>query len=225
MTNPALMRTILAILSPFVGFSVLGCDSQLTGPTSASETPQPPKPAPTVELVTPDTGSTSGDTWLKVTGTGFIAPALVTIGGIIVEGRFDHSDPPGTVLYANTPAHLEGAVDVVVTNPDRQTGTLAGGFTYASPDSFDFNGSWWGWGRNGQDIPILFTIENNRLTRVACDSATLEVRPPVPVSNGEFAVEEQEDVIVAGKIVAAGAAIGTINLWPCTRTDWSARRQ
>src|SRR5207244_10909677 len=31
------------------------------------------------------------------------------------------------------PAHAAGAVDVVVTNPDAQSGTLAGGFTYALP--------------------------------------------------------------------------------------------
>jgi hypothetical protein len=36
----------------------------------------------------------------------------------------------GTQMTATTPAHAAGAVNVVVTNPDTQTGTLTSGYTY-----------------------------------------------------------------------------------------------
>jgi hypothetical protein len=35
-----------------------------------------------------------------------------------------------TSITANTPAHPAGAVNVVVTNTDGQSGTLSSGFTY-----------------------------------------------------------------------------------------------
>ena len=38
-----------------------------------------------------------------------------------------------TSITATTPAHAAGAVSVVVTNTDAQSGTLANGFTYAAP--------------------------------------------------------------------------------------------
>jgi biopolymer transport protein ExbB len=38
-----------------------------------------------------------------------------------------------TQIYATTPAHAAGAVDVTVTNPDTQSGTLTNGYTYTGP--------------------------------------------------------------------------------------------
>jgi len=38
----------------------------------------------------------------------------------------------GTSITATTGAHATGAVNVVVTNPDGQSGNLSGGYTYAS---------------------------------------------------------------------------------------------
>lgn len=89
--------------------------------------PDPLDP-PTVTVVTPPTGGTLGGDPVTVTGTGFFAGATVTFDGV------DATDVVfinATTLTCVIPAHAEGAVDVVVTNPDDQTGTLADGFTYS----------------------------------------------------------------------------------------------
>ena len=59
---------------------------------------------------------------LSIRGGGEVGGVLAT--GVVVVGA-------GTIT-ATTPAHAAGVVDVVVTNPDSQSGTLAGGFTYGS---------------------------------------------------------------------------------------------
>ena len=66
---------------------------------------------------------------MTITGTGFLTGATVTLGGtaatnVIVVGA--------TSITATTPAHAAGAVNVVVTNTDTQTGTLNNGYTYTS---------------------------------------------------------------------------------------------
>ncbi len=43
-----------------------------------------------------------------------------------------------TSITATTPAHAAGAVNVVVTNPDTQSGTLASGFTYTAATAIGF---------------------------------------------------------------------------------------
>jgi hypothetical protein len=129
-------------------------------------------------------------------------------------------------MYLDTPAHVFGTVDVVVTNPDGQSGRLNGGYTYASPLTFDFNGTWSGYGNAGQDIPIRFTIQNNELIGVSCDTfATLTFSTPPLVTNGEFAFSRDDGVVVSGRIVSASGAVGTINLAPCTATRWGATKQ
>jgi hypothetical protein len=47
--------------------------------------------------------------------------------------------------------------------------------------------------------------------------------PAPPVSNGEFAFSREDGVAIAGRMVSAGYAIGTINLAPCTNADWFAK--
>ena len=86
-------------------------------------------PAPTVTSITPNRGVTAGGTSVTITGTGFVSNVTVTIGGL-----------PATVLTvsatsitATTRAGSVGAKDVVVTNPDTQTGTLTNGFNYFRP--------------------------------------------------------------------------------------------
>jgi hypothetical protein len=129
-------------------------------------------------------------------------------------------------MYLDTPAHVFGTVDVVVTNPDGQSVRLNGGYTYASPLTFDFNGTWEGYGNAGQDIPIVFTIRNNELISVSCDTfATLTFSTPPLVTNGEFAFSRDGGVVVSGRIVSASDAVGTINLAPCNGTTWGATRQ
>lgn len=88
---------------------------------------------PTLTSVSPATGVATGGTALTLTGTDFVTGATVTVGGVAATSVvFVNS----TSLTCVSPAGPLGAADVVVTNPDTQTGTLAAGFAYtaAPPD-------------------------------------------------------------------------------------------
>lgn len=89
-------------------------------------------PAPTVTAVSPNTGSTAGGTSVTITGANFVGTPSVVIGGANATGEvFVNS----TTLTATTPAHATGLVNVVVTNPDAQSGTLTNGYAYLPPPS------------------------------------------------------------------------------------------
>jgi len=101
-----------------------------TGTLTGGFTYSAPAPAPTVTGVSPNSGPAAGGTSVTVTGTNFVAGATVTFGGISASNV---SVTSGTTLTAVTPAHSSGAVNVVVSNPDGQSGTLTGGFSYSAP--------------------------------------------------------------------------------------------
>jgi hypothetical protein len=89
-------------------------------------------PAPTVTAVSPNTGSTGGGTSVTITGANFVGTPSVVIGGANATSEvFVNS----TTLTATTPAHAAGIVNVVVTNPDAQSGTLTNGYAYLPPPS------------------------------------------------------------------------------------------
>jgi Galactose oxidase-like, Early set domain/IPT/TIG domain len=88
-------------------------------------------PPPTVSTVTPNTGSSNGGTGLTITGTNFLAGATVSLGGTAATGV---TVVNSTSITATTAAHSAGAVNVVVTNTDAQSGTLPNGYTYITPD-------------------------------------------------------------------------------------------
>ncbi len=90
------------------------------------------EPAPSVGTVAPTAGAVSGGTALTITGTGFLTGAAVTVGGSTCTTVVVVS---ATQITCNTPAHLAGAVDIVVTNADQQVGTLANGYTYEAAPS------------------------------------------------------------------------------------------
>jgi hypothetical protein len=98
--------------------------SSANGYTYVSSTP-----APGVSTVSPTSGPTTGGTQITITGTGFVAGASVTLGGTAASGVVSNS----TTITATTPAHTAGTVDVAVTNPDGQSGSKAGAFTYNAP--------------------------------------------------------------------------------------------
>jgi hypothetical protein len=66
---------------------------------------------------------------IGIAGTGFLAGATVSFGGTPATGV---SLTSSTSITATAPAHAAGAVNVVVTNTDGQSGTLANGYTYTS---------------------------------------------------------------------------------------------
>ena len=84
-------------------------------------------PAPTISSIAPNAGPGSGGTAVTITGTGFLPGATVSFGGTAASGVNVVS---GSSITATTPAHAVGAVNVVVTNSDGQSGTLSNGYTY-----------------------------------------------------------------------------------------------
>jgi hypothetical protein len=90
----------------------------------------PPSSVVTVSEVTPNSGPTGGGTIVTISGSGFAAGAAVSFGGAAATSV---NVAGSTSITAITPAHAAGAVNVVVTNPDNQSGTLTGGYTYTAP--------------------------------------------------------------------------------------------
>lgn len=88
-----------------------------------------PPPPPAITSINPASGTELGGTEVTLTGTGFVDGATVTFGGVAATATEWDS---ATTMVAVTPPGTVGAADVVVTNPDAQAGTLAGGFAYLS---------------------------------------------------------------------------------------------
>lgn len=86
-------------------------------------------PAPTVTAVSPNFGPAAGGTSVTITGTDFVATPAVTFGGTAATGEVRINS---TTLTATVPAHATGLVNVAVTNPDAQSGTLTNGYFYAA---------------------------------------------------------------------------------------------
>ncbi len=95
--------------------------------TTLAASPPTACAAPTVTSVAPTSGPDTGGPAVTITGTNFVNGATVTFGGTAATGVTFVS---ATQIDVTTPAHAVGAVDVVVTNPDTQSGTLANGYTY-----------------------------------------------------------------------------------------------
>ena len=193
-----------------------GQTARLTAGFTYAEPPQP-----SVVAVSPTIGSTGGGTPLKITGPGFQYNVTVTIDGVVTKATLFNGS-----IYLTTLPHAAGSVDIVVSNPGGRTDPVAGGYTYAPPESFDFNGTWEG---GDHETPIRFTIQNNALTTVACGtSATFTVSPPTPVSNGEFSFSRDDGLVVSGAIAAASYAHGTVNIPGiafCTNSPWRADKR
>jgi hypothetical protein len=191
-----------------------------------------PGAPPTITTIVPSTGSTGGTTTVRITGTAFRSGATVTFDGLSGNAYVENS----TTVHATTPAHGPGAVDVVVTNPGGQAARFVGGYTFASPLSFDFNGTWVGYALAHpelttrfmpfhSDMDIRFTIQNNVLMNLTCGGSAISTLSPSPaVSNGEFSLLGG-GIAISGRIVSAVEAVGTINTAACPATRWSATRQ
>lgn len=184
----------------------------------------PPVPAPVVTAISPEIGSTGGGVPVVVTGTGFRetgyhSGVILTIGDAVITPYYANS----TTIWAQIPAHIAARVDVIVTNSDGQTGRLAGGYTFAPPQSFDFNGAWEGDDHDGP--AIRFMIQNDALTSLACGTSTpVTFSHRVPVTNGEFSFSSDDGVAVSGRILSPSTARGTITMAPCAGT-WFAEKQ
>src|SRR4029077_19254017 len=135
----------------------------------------------------------------------------------------------GTMLIFYTQAHSAGAVDVVVTNPDGQVARSNGAYTFVPQQSFDFNGDWSGFGNNGQDSGIRFSVQNGKVLSVTCESVSRDsdstkiFSPPLPVNNSEFFFAGA-GVTFSGRMVAAGEATGRIDMGQCQSDAYDATK-
>ena len=96
---------------------------------------------------------------MTITGAGFFSGATVSIGG---TGATGVTVANSTSIGATTPVHTAGAVSVVVTNTDRQSGALANGYTYTSS--------------LGLKVPPRRSKFGNRNCRTSCVIYTLSRR-------------------------------------------------
>jgi hypothetical protein len=176
--------------------------------------------------------STHGGTAVTITGSGFQTGATVTLGEI----RHNRECREHTTIRVTTSPHDPGPVEISVTNPDGRAVTFTGGYSYALPQSFNFNGSWQGYalahpdahGRSSpqhSDMEMRFTIENNRLTNLTCGGMTLAFSSPPSVMDGAFSHAGDDDVMITGRIVADTSAVGTVNTGGCPATRWTAARR
>ena len=111
---------------------------------------------------------------------------------------------------------------MTVTNPNGLSSKLAGAYTFAPPETFDFNGDWIA--GNGVEVALemYFTIRDNMLVRVSCDGAVLTLPSGSPVHNGEFSFLGDDGAAVSGRLVSPVNAVGTVNVGPCTDARWWA---
>lgn len=91
---------------------------------------------PTLNSVTPSVGTVIGGTNVILSGTNFmmgtIFPVVISFGGAKATNVVANSN---TSITCAIPAHDTGVVDVVVTNPDGQSGTMNSAFTYIATPS------------------------------------------------------------------------------------------
>lgn len=77
--------------------------------------------------VSPNSGSTSGGTLVTINGSNFVTGAVVSFGNTAASTTFMSA---AQLMAMSPPAAVTGAVTLKVQNPDGQSATLPGGFTY-----------------------------------------------------------------------------------------------
>ncbi|HEY3817812.1 MAG TPA: IPT/TIG domain-containing protein [Polyangiaceae bacterium] len=107
----------------WVDVEVANLDLQSHRLEAAYELQGPPRLA----TVQPREGSAVGGDLLTLNGLGFDRRCEVSIGGFPAKTSWEADT---TVRAVAPPRALEGAVDVVLTNPDGQSASLAAAFTY-----------------------------------------------------------------------------------------------
>ena len=217
------IRTGIALL--ILSHGLVGCGEH-GSPSAPSAPVQQPRShptgiQPTVTAVAPQAGSTRGGAFATITGTDFQPGATVRIADSAVEAWVRDS---ATILIWTT-AHAAGIVDVVVTNPGGLFTTLTGAYTFAPPDSFDFNGEWVAHAGADYETDMRLTIRNDTLVSVSCaGSAVVIISPPPAVHDGDFSFAGDDGLAISGSIVSPVNAVGTINVpdLPACRGEWWA---
>ena len=180
-----------------------------------------PATIPVVESMSPLRGVTTGGTSVEIRGTGFDAQTSVSIDGIAVRTFFTSSGD----LNFTTFAHDPGPVDITVTNA-AGVATRPGGFTYAPPDAFNFNGTWTGLADGPPDslVEMSFTIANDVLVSISCGSLALTPAPEFKVRDGAFSFQGENGIRLSARILSDVAAAGEIAFGPCN-PSWVAKKK
>jgi hypothetical protein len=123
----------VTVTNPDGQLAVLPLGFSFVAPAPPPPPPSPPPPvlapAPVLAALSPATGFVAGGDVVSLTGTNFAAGVTVSFGGVAAPVAGTSS----TLLTVVTPAQVVGVVDVTVTNPDGQSSTLAGAFTFVPP--------------------------------------------------------------------------------------------
>ena len=101
-----------------------------------------------------------------------------------------------------------------------------GPYTFALPQSFDFNGTWAVYRDGSEDLLFRFTIQDNALISITCGSSNPICVPcsaPPSIANGEFSFTGTIGSL-SGRIVATGQATGTVDV-PGVRVRGMGRRE
>jgi hypothetical protein len=90
--------------------------------------------APTVDSLSPASGSTAGGYQVVITGTGLTGVNAVTVGGTPVTATVNNDT---TITIISMPPHAAGTVDIIVSHPTegQSSNTAADDFTYIAPPS------------------------------------------------------------------------------------------
>jgi len=109
--------------------------------------------SPTLTTCSPSTGNEG--TSLTLTGTNFQSP----ITGVTINGEDCTSVVwrNSTRVTCRAPANDNGTYDVVVTNPDGETATLASGFQYITSPTVTSVSPWFGLTTGGESVTITGT--------------------------------------------------------------------
>lgn len=90
----------------------------------------PPKPAPSISAVTPNSGETTGGVIVSIKGANFESGSKVYFNDTLIASTYYSSSE----LQLRSPKwSTSGAVNVKVENPDGQVSVLENGFTYILP--------------------------------------------------------------------------------------------
>lgn len=84
------------------------------------------EPSPEASSASPSSGPATGGTIITVSGTGFEPGATARVGGLDAQVLSVTDD----TVRLRSPAAAVGMADIVITNPDGQTATLAGAFQF-----------------------------------------------------------------------------------------------
>jgi len=125
-------EAVVGAFPAFTGTNVITDEQAADGTKVLVSSEFTARVAPTLTSITPNSGTKAGGTSVTVAGTGFFAPAKLTIGGVEVIATVVSS----TSATAVTPPHEAYPTfmaDVLFTNGDGQTARMPAAFSFTTP--------------------------------------------------------------------------------------------